>query len=101
MENKNGKEIAQSTMFYFENKINLHSDPVPEWVSQYHDKYLFHMKSPMQKFIFMLSFFYPYPEDQDIIPLPKHFHFLYYPLRPFIMIWKKIRVPGSDTAIGG
>jgi hypothetical protein len=92
MKKKHPIEIAKQTMFYFENKINLHSDPVPEWVSSYHEKHLFTQKNTVQKIVFVLSFFYPYPEDQDILPLPKHFHFLYFPLRPIIWIWKKMRL---------
>jgi Uncharacterised nucleotidyltransferase len=88
---KQAIKIAQQTMFYLENKINLHNDPVPEWVSSYHEKYLFTQKSFLQKFVFVMSFFYPYPEDMDVLPLPQRFHFLYFPLRPVIWAWKKMR----------
>ncbi|WP_137790997.1 nucleotidyltransferase family protein [Bacillus sp. E(2018)] len=95
--NKHGKELAQQTLFYYQNKINLHSDPVPDWVSRYHDHYLFQIKNPQQKLLFMLSFLYPYPEDQDVLSLPKHFHFLYFPLRPLLLVWKKMRKQVEST----
>ena len=36
-----------------------------------------------------MSFLYPYPEDAEILPLPKYLQFLYFPLRPFLWAWRK------------
>lgn len=89
--NKRSIKLAESAIFYLENKINLHSYPVPEDISSYHKNYMFHLKTPLQKMLFIMSFFYPYPEDQDILPLPKRLHFLYFPLRPVLWLWSKVR----------
>ncbi|PAV31525.1 Renal dipeptidase [Virgibacillus profundi] len=85
------KKLAQQAVFYFENRINLHSDPVPEDVANYHKSHLFALRSMQQKIIFIISFLYPYPEDKQLLPLPKAFHFLYFPLRPFLWVWRKTR----------
>ncbi|WP_249869444.1 nucleotidyltransferase domain-containing protein [Oceanobacillus saliphilus] len=85
------KKLAQQAVFYLERKINLHTDPVPEAISRYHKRYLFALMGYRQKFFFIMSFLYPYPEDQQTLPLPKAFHFLYFPLRPFLWAWRKTR----------
>lgn len=85
------KRLAQDALFYLEDMIHLHTDPVPENISKYHTRYLFSLMSFMQKTFFITSFLYPYPEDAQTLPLPKRFHFLYFPLRPFLWIWRKTR----------
>lgn len=88
---KRSKELAQEAIFYLENMVNLHTDPVPEEVSEYHKRHLFSLMSVEQKFFFIMSFFHPYPEDADTLPLPKKLHFLYFPLRPLLWVWRKTR----------
>ena len=69
--------------------VNLHTDPVPENVAMYHKRHLFSLMSKRQRFIFIMSFLYPYPEDAEVLPLPKNLQFLYFPLRPFLWAWRK------------
>ncbi|MFP7735353.1 nucleotidyltransferase family protein [Priestia aryabhattai] len=88
---KRSKELAQEAIFYLENMVNLHTDPVPEEVSEYHKRHLFSLMSVEQKLFFIMSFFHPYPEDADTLPLPKKLHFLYFPLRPLLWVWRKTR----------
>ncbi|MFC3884762.1 nucleotidyltransferase family protein [Bacillus songklensis] len=85
------KQLAQDAIFYLEKMVNLHTDPVPEDVAAYHKRHLFSLMSNQQKFFFIMSFLYPYPEDAETLPLPKHLHFLYFPLRPFLWAWRKTR----------
>ncbi|SFL10858.1 Uncharacterised nucleotidyltransferase [Paenibacillus sp. 1_12] len=83
--------LAQEAIFYMERMVNLHSNPVPEDVYKYHRRHLFSLMSNLQKFFFVMSFLYPYPEDSEALPLPKHFHFLYFPLRPVLWAWRKTK----------
>ncbi|AIQ11457.1 nucleotidyltransferase domain-containing protein [Paenibacillus durus] len=83
------RAMAQQAMFYLERMINLHSIPVPEDVASYHKRHQFALLAPIQKFKFILSFLFPYPEDAETLPLPKNLHFLYFPLRPFLWAWRK------------
>ncbi|MGN7229583.1 nucleotidyltransferase domain-containing protein [Priestia megaterium] len=85
------KELAQEAVFYLETMVNLHDDSVPEYVSRYHSRHLFSLMSAQQKFFFIISFLYPYPEDAETLPLPTKLHFLYFPLRPFLWAWRKSR----------
>src|SRR5699024_11179341 len=75
------KKLAIQAIFYLENRVNLHTDPVPEEVANHHKHHLFALMSLHQKIFFMLSFLHPYPEDKETLPLPKSLHFLYFPLR--------------------
>ncbi|MFP3123390.1 nucleotidyltransferase family protein [Ectobacillus funiculus] len=88
--NSSGR-LAQEAIFYLEKMVNLHTDPVPEDVSRYHKRHLFSLMSTQQKLLFIMSFLYPYPEDAEVLPLPKHLHFLYFLLRPVLWAWRKTR----------
>lgn len=83
--------LAQEAIFYLEKMVNLHTDPVPEEITNYHTRHLFSLMSAYQKFFFLLSLMYPYPIDVETLPLPKKLHFLYFPLRPLLMVWRKTR----------
>jgi hypothetical protein len=85
---KRSKKLAIQAFYYFENMVNLHSDPVPVEVSTYHKKHLFSLMSAKQRILFLLSTLYPYSEDAETLPLPRQIHFLYFPLRPFLCIWR-------------
>lgn len=91
LELKRSKKLAQEALFYIERMVNLHTDPVPKEVSSYHQRHLFSLMSYHQKALFLLNFLYPYPEDAQTLPLPKAFHFLYFPLRPVLWAWRKSR----------
>jgi hypothetical protein len=84
------KRLAQDTLFYLQQMVNLHSDPVPRIVASYHKRYLFSIMSFQQKIWFMLSILHPYPKDSEILALPRKLHFLYFPLRPFLWTWRKV-----------
>jgi hypothetical protein len=88
---KRSKYLAQKTIFYFENMINLHNYPLPQRISDYHKQYLMSLMSVKRKTWLFLSYFYPYPEDKELLPLPIKLHFLYFPLRPFLWAWRKAK----------
>ncbi|MEG7844335.1 nucleotidyltransferase domain-containing protein [Bacillus mobilis] len=85
------KRLAQGTLFYLKQKINLHTPPVPDEVAEYHSRHLFLLMSIRQRVVFMISQFYPYPIDAKTLPLPKSLHFLYFPLRPILCAWRKTK----------
>jgi hypothetical protein len=83
--------LAQEALFYLKDMINLHEERLPDEVAKYHRHYLFSLMSKSQKFLFILSFFHPYPEDAEMLPLPKKLHYLYFPLRPILWVLRKTR----------
>ncbi|QOR65465.1 nucleotidyltransferase family protein [Cytobacillus suaedae] len=80
--------LAQRTLFYFEREINLHSEPLDKDISVYHGRYLMSLKTVKQKILFFLSCLHPYSTDLKTLPLPKPLHFLYFPLRPFLWLFR-------------
>ncbi|WNQ12682.1 nucleotidyltransferase family protein [Paenibacillus aurantius] len=90
---KRAWQLAEEALFYLRRMVNLHNKPVPEDVSKYHKGHLFSLMSGQQKILFVLSFLYPYPEDIAIVKLPKSLHFLYFPLRPVLWMWRKTKKP--------
>ncbi|KMY51902.1 nucleotidyltransferase domain-containing protein [Peribacillus loiseleuriae] len=91
IQGSHSKQLAQKTIFYLERMVNLHTEPVPEDISKFHQRYLYSLMSTQQKFLYILSWMYPYPTDVETLPLPKKIHFLYFPLRPILCMWRKMR----------
>lgn len=91
-------QLAQEALFYIQRFINLHDEPLSEEIASYHKKHLFSLMSFQNKMLFILSFLHPYFEDTKTLPLPQKFHFLYFPLRPFLWFWRKTRI---RNVIGG
>jgi hypothetical protein len=87
-ENRHTKKLAEDTLFYLKQMVNLHSQPLPVDVAKYHKHHLFALMGTRHKLLFMISFLHPYPIDAETLPLPKRLHFLYFPLRPFLWMWR-------------
>jgi hypothetical protein len=88
---KQAKKLAEEAVFYLERMINLHTPPVPKEIAKYHSKHLFSLMSFQQKLLYFLSTLHPYYTDLETMPLPKRLHYLYFPLRPFLLVWRKSR----------
>ncbi|MFJ5759869.1 nucleotidyltransferase family protein [Neobacillus sp. NPDC093182] len=85
------KRLAQDALFYIKQLVNLHTEPLPQDVANHHKRHLFLLMSNRQKLLFIFSFLYPFPIDAETLPLPKVLHILYFPLRPFLLLWRKTR----------
>ena len=86
-------KLAQEAIFYLERVVNLHTLPLPDEVAEYHQRHSISLMSSHQKVLYLCSLLYPFPEDAEVLPLPKQIHFLYFPLRPFLWAWRKIKKP--------
>lgn len=53
--------------------------------------YLLSLKSPVQKVGYLMTVAYPSYRDAQLLPLPKPLHFLYFPLRPFLWMGRKVK----------
>ncbi|MGQ4665904.1 nucleotidyltransferase domain-containing protein [Metabacillus halosaccharovorans] len=91
VENNHARALAQDAIFYLEKMVNLHTDPVPEEVFSYHSRHLFSFMTKRQKLMYFLSIVHPFAEDAEAFPLPQKLHFLYFPLRPFIVFLRRKR----------
>jgi hypothetical protein len=87
--NRSG-QFAQDAIVYIKETEDLHTNPSQE-LHKHYKRYLFSIKSNRQKILYIMSFLYPYQEDADTLMLPKPLHFLYFPLRPILWIWRKTK----------
>ncbi|WP_373231273.1 nucleotidyltransferase family protein [Cohnella sp.] len=83
-------KLAQTALQFVREVVDMHSNP-PEDLERHYRRYLFAAKSRRQKFVYILSHFYPYPIDAQTLPLPKYINFLYFPLRPILWTWRKAK----------
>jgi len=83
--------LAQDAIFYLERMVNLHTYPLPADVANFHQRHSISLMSLHQKALYLCSLLYPFPEDAEVLPLPKKMHFLYFPLRPFLWAWRKVK----------
>lgn len=81
------KKLAHYAMLFIKEMVPL------DIISSTNDyrRYLFSLKSSnLQKIIHFLLLMYPSSMDVMTLRLPKHLHFLYFPLRPFLWSWRKV-----------
>ncbi|MGG0283596.1 nucleotidyltransferase family protein [Peribacillus butanolivorans] len=86
-ERSHSKKLAQSSILFIREMASL--DIIMS--NNYYKHYRLSLKSNLQKFLSFLILFYPVYTDTEILKLPKHFHFLYFPLRPFLWAWRKTK----------
>ncbi|MGO4787363.1 nucleotidyltransferase family protein [Paenibacillus sp. 2KB_20] len=90
--NSKAHRLAQSALYYIKRIVKL--NPVPEKsVAWRYNRYLFSLMTGKQKVLYILNKFLPNSRDASVLPLPKSLHFLYYPLRPFLWFWRRMKQP--------
>lgn len=57
----------------------------------YYKQYLFLLKQGRHKGLYLISLLYPNNRDIDTLRLPKYLQFLYFPMRPFLWMWRVIK----------
>lgn len=75
------RKLAEKAYFYIHISKEFTYDP----------SYLISLKSNMQKVFYAMMLFYPRSWDARTLPLPKSLHFLYFPLRPFLWMGRKVK----------
>lgn len=81
------KKLAQDAFFIIKEISPLHVIAS----TKNFKKYLSSLKSYSQKFFTILILFYPSHVDAETLKLPESYHFLFFLLRPFLSVWRKIR----------
>jgi len=87
---RRGPELAAEAMKYIDRMLDLHGD-LPPGDAHAFKRYLYRIKSGRQKLLYLLSALYPHPLDARTLPLPGLARFLYFPLKPFLWMWRKTR----------
>ena len=81
--------LAQQTVFYLEQMVHLHRLPLEKSIALHHQRNIASLRTFPMKILFASSQLFPYPADVVTFPLPQQLHLLYFPLRPFLIIWRK------------
>ncbi|MFS0596008.1 nucleotidyltransferase family protein [Peribacillus frigoritolerans] len=88
-EENDSKKIAKNALYFIKGTESLETI----MSSKYYKHYSLSLKSNLQKLFLFLILFYPSSADLMTLRVPKPFHFLYFPLRPFLVVWRKTRNP--------
>ncbi|MDM5313201.1 nucleotidyltransferase domain-containing protein [Peribacillus frigoritolerans] len=84
------KKLAQSAVFFINQLVPLETI----MSSTLFKRYIISLRSSnFQKFIYILLLSYPSSVDANTLRLPKTLHFLYFPLRPLLWIWRRTKIP--------
>ncbi|MED4691860.1 nucleotidyltransferase family protein [Peribacillus frigoritolerans] len=84
------EKLAQKAILFIKEIAPLHIISS----TNYYKCYLFSLKpSYLQMFIYIMLLIYPSSTDANTLRLPKPLHFLYFPLRPFLLVWRKKNKP--------
>lgn len=85
MRDRAGKRLAREGALFMNDMLNS-----PEELHNYRS-YLFALRSPKQKWFFFIERLYPSTWDVHQLPLPRPLFFLYFPLRPFLWFWRRLK----------
>lgn len=108
METNRAKRLAQMAIFYINDSEHLHKTVPKDFFGHKCYNRFLHVNSNIQKSLFVnryllssqtnseilfyiVKVFYPSSADAHTLRLPKPLHFLYFPLRPFLFGWRKIK----------
>lgn len=86
-----GPMLAARALGFIADAVVLTTDPGAGDVSKDYKRYLFELKTTGQKWRYALTRLYPSFRDAKAVPLPKPLYFLYFPLRPFVWLWRQVR----------
>ncbi|MFJ7974845.1 nucleotidyltransferase family protein [Peribacillus sp. NPDC096379] len=107
---KRSRKLVELALYYFVemgNSYNNHFQDVLEINDKLHlfsvksslpktfpiHFYKLSMMSNVNRYIYVIRLFNPSNMDMQFLRLPKPLYFLYFPLRPFLWIWRKTRKP--------
>ncbi|CAH0136902.1 hypothetical protein SRABI96_00380 [Peribacillus sp. Bi96] len=108
MESNRAKRLAQMAIFYMNDSEHLHKIVPKDFFgnqcynrfrrvksniqkSLFVNRYLLSSQTNSEILFYIVKVFYPSSADAHTLWLPKPLHFLYFPLRPFLFGWRKIK----------
>lgn len=97
---KRSWDLAGATTFYLRQMISLHAPSNPKEVTKFHAQYRLSLMTFSHKCLYFLSMLLPNSEDLEVLQLPRSMRFLYYPLRPFLWSWRKIKGSKNKVFLG-
>ncbi|MEW9699945.1 nucleotidyltransferase family protein [Paenibacillus sp. SI8] len=85
------QKLAQQAILFIGSMENLFDDSPPIEMKRALQRYLFSIKSTGEKWKYIAMMLSPSSRDAQALPLPQKFQLFYYPLRPFIWCWRRLR----------
>ncbi|WP_341279074.1 nucleotidyltransferase family protein [Paenibacillus sp. FSL H8-0537] len=75
--------------------------PIPEEkkMALLYKRYTFMLLTSREKLTHFIGKLYPSAWDAQTLPLPKGLHFLYFPLRPFLYFYRRLKQPRKRVSI--
>jgi len=93
---KKSNEFASTASYFIRNKTDLSPNGDEDVLKRY-KSYVQSLMTMSQKFQVLIDHFYPSYKDALTLPLPKQLHFLYFPLRPFLWIVRRMKQKPVET----
>ncbi|WP_434752031.1 nucleotidyltransferase domain-containing protein [Paenibacillus amylolyticus] len=82
---RTGKRLAQEGTLFMNDMLASPAE------LKHYQSYLFSLRSTRQKWFFFVERLYPSIWDVHQLPLPRSLFFLYFPLRPFLWFWRRLK----------
>lgn len=82
--------LARSSLTFIKHSVTLCPEPTPD-VAPHYQRYMSSIKTTREKWNYGIKRLYPSSRDAIALPLPRPLHFLYFPLRPFLWLWRQMR----------
>ncbi|MBM7567333.1 nucleotidyltransferase domain-containing protein [Paenibacillus sacheonensis] len=89
------RKLAEKATVFIRECITL--SPVPRELDLYYRRYLFQLCTMNQKMLFIISLLYPNKRDVETLPLPKRLYALYFPLRPILWFWRRVKQQAASS----
>lgn len=95
---KQAHRFSQEVIVYIKDMVQLCPDPETKALAKAYRRYLFSLMTNPEKWQYIIKRMYPSSRDTRTLPLPRYLYFLYLPLRPFLVLWRrKMRSPEEDA----
>jgi len=91
---KHQLKLTQIAIYFINNSISPHAK---EKSGKFYKKYSKSLRTKKQRLLLIMKLMYPSSSDAKVFPLPKPLHFLYFPLRPFIWSYRRIRMRRGNS----
>ncbi|GAE94775.1 hypothetical protein JCM21714_3965 [Gracilibacillus boraciitolerans JCM 21714] len=90
-ENSDQKKLSQQALYFINRGLIPHSQENSKAFFNEYINYLNTLRTKRQNVLMIMNRMYPSSKDAIALPLPKPLHFLYFPLRPFIWSYRKMK----------
>ncbi|WP_322924201.1 nucleotidyltransferase family protein [Paenibacillus campi] len=88
-EQTRAQQLAVQVLPFIQHRVNLCPEPETETLAQHYRSYQYALKTTGQKALFWVRKLAPDDWDMQTLALPKRLYWLYYPLHPFLLLYRR------------